>query len=276
MPILGKNFVLLLFLGLLMLPAPVNAALEGMFLYFPARELVASPADLGLPYEDVRFSANDGTRLHGWYLPGDEGQPLVLFYHGNAGNISHRLDNLRLLNELGVSVFIFDYRGYGQSDGKPSEVGTYADARGALTWLKGKGWTPERMIYFGRSLGGGIALQLALDQPPAGLVLESAFSSIKAMGKRHYPLLWHLAGWLLSARYDNLSKIGQLRSPLLLIHGDRDAVVPFTMGQELFHRAPEPKRFFPIPGAGHNDTFDRAGEDYLQVWREFLLRETAP
>jgi len=259
-----------LLLGTLLLPVPVSAALEQMFLYFPDSELVMTPADLGLESQEVFFSAADGTELHGWFLPGETGQPLVVFCHGNAGNISHRVDNLRLLRQLGVSVFIFDYRGYGKSQGKASEEGTYSDLRGALTWLNEKGWTAKRMIYFGRSVGAGVALQLALEQPPAGLVLESPFTSIKAMGRHHYPLLWLLAGWAFEARYDNLTKIGQLKAPLLIFHGDRDQIVPWQMGNELFERASSAKQFYSIPGAGHNDTYDVGGAAYWQQWQKFL------
>lgn len=265
-----------LLLGSLLLPSPVCAALEHMFLYFPDRELVMTPATMRLEFTDVFFTAADGTRLHGWYLPGEAGQPLVLFCHGNAGNISHRVDNLRLLRELGLAVFIFDYRGYGQSGGKASEEGTYSDMRGAIDWLAGEGWLPQQMIYFGRSVGAGVALQLALEQPPAGLVLESPFTSIKAMGRYHYPLLWLLAGWLLDVRYDNLAKIAQLKVPLLIFHGDRDDIVPQMMGKELFEQAPATKTFFSIAGAGHNDTYDRGGTGYWQQWREFLSSLNSP
>ena len=255
--------------GGLILPAPASAALERTFLYFPETTLIMTPATLGLDYEEVLFNAADGTRLHGWYLPGEKGRPLVLFCHGNAGNISHRVDNLKQLRARGYAVFIFDYRGYGQSEGEPNEAGTYSDARGALDWLRHKGWTPERMIYFGRSLGGGIALQLAVETPPAGLVLESAFTSIAEMGRAHYPLLWRVAGWLLSARYANREKIARLKTPLLLFHGEADQVVPFAMGRQLFDTAPQPKTFHPIAHAGHNNTYDLGGAAYWQEWRDF-------
>ncbi len=259
-----------LLLGSLLLPSPVCAALEHLFLYFPDREIIMTPATIGLDFTDVTFNAADGTKLHGWYLPGEIGQPLLVFCHGNAGNISHRVDNLRLLRELGLSVFIFDYRGYGQSDGKASEPGTYSDMRGALNWLKEKGRRTEEMIYFGRSVGAGVALQLAIEEPPAGLILEAPFTSIKAMGQQHYPLLWLLAGWALEARYDNLAKIGQLKTALLIFHGDRDAIVPQQMGKELFEQAAQPKQFYSIPGAGHNDSYLVGGKAYWQRWKEFI------
>lgn len=262
--------VLPIFLGTLLFPAPVCAALEHMFLYFPNTEIVMTPASIGLEFEDISFRADDGTRLHGWYLPGEKDKPLILFCHGNAGNISHRVDNLRLFRELGLSVFIFDYRGYGQSAGKATEAGTYDDIRGALNWLKEKGWAEQQMIYFGRSLGAAIALQLAIEQPPAGLVLESAFTSIEAIGKHHYPLLWMLAGWALDARYDSIAKIDQLKTPVLIFHGEEDEIIPQQMGRDLFTRAPQPKLFYSIPFAGHNNTYDEGGVRYWQQWRDFV------
>ena len=256
--------------GAMLLPTPVCAALEQMFLYFPDQAVVMTPATVRLKYDDVFFSAEDGTRLHGWYLPGEPSKPVLVFCHGNAGNISHRVDNLRLLRRLGLAVFIISYRGYGRSEGTPSEEGTYSDMRGALAWLKDRGWSTDRMIYFGRSVGAGVALQLALEQPPGALVLESPFTSIPAMGRLHYPLLWTLAGWALDARYDNLKKIGRLRSPLLVFHGERDDIVPHRMGKELFDRVPQPKSFYSITGAGHNDTYDVGGAPYWQRWRELV------
>lgn len=258
-----------IFLGTLLLPSPVCAALEHMFLYFPDKEIVITPASIGLEFEAISFQASDGTKLHGWYLPGEKDKPLILFCHGNAGNISHRVDNLRLLHELGFSVFIFDYRGYGQSEGKASEEGTYADARGALRWLQEKGWAEQQMIYFGRSLGAAIALQLALESPPAGLVLESPFTSVEAIGRHHYPLLWRLAGWALDVRYDTLSKIDKIKAPLLIFHGEQDEIIPLQMGRELFERAPQPKQFYSIPFAGHNNTYDEGGAKYWQEWQDF-------
>ncbi len=257
-------------LGATLLPTPACAALEQVFLYFPDRELVTTPAMMRLEYEEVFFSAADSTQLHGWYLPGDPGKPLVVFCHGNAGNISHRVDNLRLLRQLGLSVFIISYRGYGRSEGTPSEEGTYSDMRGALAWLKDRGWTANRMIYFGRSVGAGVALQLALEQPPGALVLESPFTSVPAMGRLHYSLLWTLGGWALDARYDNLEKIGRLQSPLLVFHGDRDDIVPHRMGKDLFDRAPRPKSFYSIAGAGHNNTYGIGGSAYWRRWRELV------
>ena len=261
--------VLLLAVALLA-PATSEGALEQHYIYFPDRQLSATPAAIGLAYDEAHFAATDGLRLHGWYLPGKEGLPLVLFCHGNAGNISHRLESLRLLHDLGLPVFIFDYRGYGQSAGTPSEEGTYADARGALAWLRQRGWDPAQIIYFGESLGAAVALQMAVETPPAGLVLEAPFTSIAAMGKHHYFLLYLLLGWLLDARYDNLSKIADVRSPLLIIHGAADTIVPPAMGQKLYAAATAPKSLRLIPGADHNDLLYVGGKAYREAWRQFL------
>lgn len=265
-------FRLTLSVFLLLSPRTAEAMLEHGFLYFPTRELVATPAAAGLPYEEVFFPAADGVRLHGWLVPGEPGKPLVLFCHGNAGNISHRVENLRLFRErLGVSVFIFDYRGYGRSEGKASEEGTYNDARGAVAWLRGRGWEPERRVYFGRSMGAAVAVRIALEAPCAGLVLETPFPSVPAMGRHHYSLLYLLLGWAVDAKYDVEGKIGRLRTPLLIFQGDRDTVVPERMARELFERAPEPKTFHLIRGAGHNDTLDHGEVEYWQAWRRFLV-----
>ncbi|AMV72912.1 alpha/beta hydrolase [Desulfuromonas carbonis] len=261
---------LLFGLLLLHLPLPGYAMLESQFLYFPSAKLSATPAAAGLDFEEVDFAAADGTRLHGWFLPGDAGMPALLFCHGNGGNIADRIELLRFFHELGLPQLIFDYRGYGRSAGTPSETGTYSDARGALAWLEEKGWPAQRTIYLGRSLGAAIVLQLALEAPPAALVLESGFTSVAAMGRLHYPLLARLFGWVLAAEYDNRARIGQLRAPLLLVHGSADQIVPLAMGEELFALAPEPKRLLVLPDVGHNDLFFAGHPEYRAAWQELL------
>lgn len=245
-------------------------AMERQFIFFPDKTLVASPANMGLVFEDIHFQTEDGVALHGWYVPGAPSAPLVLFFHGNAGNISHRIENLALLNRMGLNVFIFDYRGYGKSKGIPTEAGTYADGRAALKWLKNKGWQPEKMIYFGRSLGAAAAVDLSLYSKPAGLILESPFTSIAAMGRKHHPILFTLLGWALKADYDNLSKIEKIQSPILIIHGDRDAVTPKEMSMELYEKASHPKKHYIVRGAGHNDVYLVGAQNYLRAWDEFL------
>ncbi len=249
-----------------------GANMDNHFLYFPDPELIMTPANIRLPYDNVNFTASDGTQLHGWFVPaGTEGKT-VLFFHGNAGNISHRVDNILRLHRLGLAVFIFDYRGYGQSHGETSEPGLYEDARAARSWLVNRGVAAEDIIYFGRSLGAAVALQLALEKKPAGLILESPFTSVAGMGRKHYPILYRLLGWLIQGRYDNEKKIGAITAPLLVIHGTRDSIVPPSMGKKLYSLAPEPKELYLIDGADHNDGFYLNEKEYWQTWSNFLDR----
>jgi len=244
--------------------------LEKRLIYFPFRTLEATPGDLGLRFEDVRLVADDGVALHGWFLPVEGSRFTVLMAHGNAGNISHRLDRALLIQaKLKADVFLFDYRGYGRSEGSPDEPGTYRDGRAAYRYLAGQhGLDPRRIVLFGESLGAAVALQLALESPCRALVLESPFASIPEMARTVLPF-WPL-GALLRTRYDNVGKIGGLKVPLLVLHGEDDRTVPFAQGRRVFAAAPEPKRFFAIPAAGHNDTYVTGGDAYWQAWREFL------
>jgi fermentation-respiration switch protein FrsA (DUF1100 family) len=243
---------------------------EKRLIYFPFRRLEVTPGDLGLRFEDARLVAEDGTALHGWFLPVEGSRYTVVVCHGNAGNISHRLDRALLMHaKLKTDVFLFDYRGYGQSEGEPDEQGTYRDARAALRYLvTGRGIDRAKVIVFGESLGAAVALQLALQEPVRALVLEAPFTSIADMARSVPPFL--PLGRLLRTRYDNVGKVAGLRMPLLVLHGERDTTVPFVHGRRLFEAAPEPKRFFAIPGAGHNDTYVIGGDAYWQAWKGFL------
>ena len=262
--------LLLYLIAALILIMPLRTALEHHFLYFPTARYEATPASVGLPYEEVHFPATDGVPLTGWLVPGRDGAPAVLFCMGNAGNISHRLQTLQLLHELGVATFIFDYRGYGQSAGKAGETGLYHDAAGAMALLHERGWPADRVIIFGRSLGAAVGMETALRTPPAGLIIESAFTSIAAMGRYHYPLLNLLLGWLIDARYDNLDKIGALQSPVLIIHGRRDTICPPDMAEQLYARADDRKRIHWIDAADHNDGLVVGGAAYREVLRSAI------
>ena len=262
------SFVLIL--GVMIVATSADAWLEHNVLFFPTDDQIGTPADIGIDFEPVTFQASDSTQLHGWFLPANTASPVVLFCMGNYGNMSYRLQNLALIHELGLNVFIFDYRGYGLSSGKATEEGTYLDGRAALAWLKTRGWSPERMVFFGRSLGAAIALQLALESPPAALILETPFTSLREMGKTHYSILYALLGWLLNAEYDNLAKIAKLKSPLLVIRGSQDRICPPQMAKALFDRAPQPKQLYTIDGAGHNNTLSAGGQSYWKTWKTFL------
>jgi hypothetical protein len=265
-----KRRVLILVAVLLAAIVLVPVLFEKRLIYFPFRRLEVTPRDLGLRFEEARLVAEDGTALHGWFLPVEGSRHTVLVCHGNAGNISHRLDRALLMHaKLKTDVFLFDYRGYGLSEGAPDEQGTYRDARAALRYLiTGRGIDRANLIVFGESLGAAVALQLALEEPARALVLEAPFTSIGDMARSAFPFL--PLGRLLRTRYDNLAKVGGLRMPLLILHGDRDNTVPFAQGRRLFEAAPEPKQFFAIPGASHNDTYVVGGDEYWQAWREFL------
>lgn len=261
--------------GILVVLSLIMLLFERKLIYFPQRAHDVSPRDLGLAFEDLHLTSEDGERIHAWYLP-PAGEPrwTVLLAHGNAGNISHRLDRtLFLQSKLGAAVLLFDYRGYGQSGGSPDEEGTYRDARAAHRWLVEEKRVPrERLVIFGESLGSAVALDLALSRPCRALVLESAFASVPAMARAVYPFLplWPLV----RTRYDNEGKAPRLTVPLLILHGERDEVVPFSQGRRVFDAAPGPKHFHAIPGAGHNDTYLVGGDDYWDVVRDFL--ETLP
>ena len=248
--------------------AALRMSLIERFIFFPESEIVATPGSLSLEYEDVWFSASDGITLHGWWVPGSRPET-ILWFHGNAGNISHRVDNLRLLHDhVGVNVFLFDYRQYGRSQGKASEEGLYADARGALAYLRSRGdLSQERIVYFGRSLGSAVAVDLAAASAPRGLILETPFASLRAMARR---LLPGPLSAVVPVGFDNLAKIPNIRCPKLFIHGDSDEIVPYEQGRLLFEAASPPKSFFTIRGAGHNDTYIVAGSRYFAHMRDFL------
>jgi len=230
----------------------------------------ATPASVGLHYQSVAFRATDGTQLYGWPVPGRDDAPVVHLCMGNAGNISHRLETLRLLHDLGVATFIFDYRGYGRSGGRTSETGLYHDAAAAMALLHERGWPADRVIILGRSLGAAVGMETALRIPPAGLIIEAAFTSIHAMGRYHYPLLNFLLGWMIEAKFDNLEKIGDLKSPVLLIHGRNDSICPSAMAEQLYARAVERKRLYWIDAAGHNNGLAVGGAAYRKVLQEAI------
>jgi hypothetical protein len=223
---------------------------------------------VGLRYEDAWFPAADGVRLHGWWVAGDRPET-ILWFHGNAGNISHRLENLkRLHSKVGPSVLLVGYRGYGRSGGHPSESGLYADARGALAYVRSRDDVDrERVVYLGQSLGSAVAVELATRRSPRGLILETPFTSAREMAARILP---GALAQIVPRLFDNLGRIPKVRCPILFIHGDRDEVVPYEQGQRLFEAARGPKAFFTIAGARHNDTFVVGGDAYFDRIREFL------
>ena len=234
----------------------------------PTREIVATPADVGLDFDPLTLATRDDEQLDAWFIPASQARAVVLFCHGNAGNISHRLDSIRLFHELGLSVLIFDYRGYGRSSGKPTEQGTYRDVDAAWDYLvRQRGIPPGKIILFGRSLGAAIAADLASRQGAAAVILESAFTSVPDVAATLYP--WLPVRWLSRYRYDTGKKLADIHSPVLIVHSRDDEIIPFVNGERLFAAANEPKQFLELRG-GHNDGFMVSGRDYTQGLDRFL------
>lgn len=247
---------------------------DQLFVYHPSPWVDRDWVRLsGLPLEDVSFQSADGTSLFGWYVEPSPSRAVLLWCHGNAGNIIHRLENLAELYRLGLSVFLFDYRGYGRSKGSPSEKGLYMDAMAAHAYVKGtRGIAPKRLVIFGRSLGAAVAGELAARRPAAGLILETAFPSIDAMAKAHS--LGLPAHWLLQSRYPLADRLRDIHVPILVVHGDRDDIVPLEMGKQVFEAAHEPKSLYIVPGANHNDLYQVGGKPYFQRLKRFVEEVT--
>jgi uncharacterized protein len=242
----------------------VIRSLLNSLLYFPSRAIIETPDRAGLVYRDLGLETDDGEQLHGWWIDART-DPVghLLLCHGNAGNVGDRVLHAALLTATGFDVMLFDYRGYGASSGRPSEEGTYRDAGAALTCLlEQPGVDPSRVFYLGESLGGAVALDLALKRPPAGLVLLSAFTGVRELGRLHYPFV---PPTLVPDAYPTLRRIHELQAPLLVIHGDRDDIVPVSEGRALFEAAPGPKRMHVFPGLGHNDLVPLAGAEFARV-----------
>ncbi len=245
----------------------VLALMEARFIYFPSRRLVAGPEQYGLRSDELWLTADDGVRLHGWWLHG-QGQRVLIWFHGNAGNISHRLENARrFIDWFGVDVLLVDYRGYGRSEGSPGEAGLYADARAMYDAAAGRGFRPEQIVLLGRSLGTAVAADLAIKRPCAGAVLETPFLSVPALARVHYPFV---PAFLIRTRFDTASKIGRLAVPKLIVQAERDEIMPPEHARRLFELAPEPKWFYVLRGAHHNDIYQTVDPGYVAAWRSFL------
>ena len=262
---LGRSFLILFMMGLI-----EGCGMEGSFIFFPEKLIEMTPEEEGLSFEDLYIPTADGVRINAWYVPYPEAKVALLWFHGNAGNLSHRVDQLRNLHHVvRVNILMIDYREYGRSEGQVSEAGTYQDALAAYDYLvKRHGPEPSRIVAYGQSLGAAVAVELAIQRELYGLILEAPFTSIQDMAKVHYP--WFPLGSLLSIRYDSLSKINKVGVPLLVLHGNRDEIVPYEQGKKLYDAANAPKQFYTIRGAGHNDTYLIGGEGFFRVMRDFI------
>jgi len=243
---------------------------QSRLVFHPVKEIEYSPQELGIEFEEVFFDAAPGVRLNGWYVPGSGSSLTVLFCHGNAGNIGHRLDSISFFHELGLSCFIFDYRGYGESTGKPTEQGTYLDAAAAYKWLTDERKTdPANVIIFGRSLGASVAAHLASRARACGLVLESGFTSYVDMGRRLYPYM--PVRTFARFKYSTMQYIKNVKVPVMIVHSREDEIVPFEFGLQLYEAANQPKKFVEISGS-HNDGSVVSKQLYRDSWKQWLRR----
>lgn len=233
----------------------------------PGRQLEATPSAIGLDYEDVLLDTSDGVRIHGWFVPGESTRTL-LYFHGNAGNISHRLHSIRQFHDLGLSVFIVDYRGYGQSEGSPGEDGLYRDAAAAWQYLtEVRGIPRANIVVFGRSLGGSVASWLAAEQSPGALILDSSFTSVPDVGQEAYP--WLPVKLLSRFRHATVEHVTKANCPVLIVHSQDDEIIPFHHGEAIFSAANEPKVFLALRG-GHNDASITSEAVFVDGLRDFL------
>lgn len=234
----------------------------------PGRELDATPRRIGLDYVDVKIETVDGIWLHGWYVFAKHPRGVVLFLHGNAGNISHRLDSVAIFNALELDTFIIDYRGYGRSEGKPSEHGTYRDAEAAWQYLvDDRGEAPARIFIFGRSIGGAVAAWLASKHEHAGVIIESSFTSAVQMASQLYPFM--PVRWLVRLQYPVVDYLANAKSPVLVVHSRDDEIIPFAMGEALYDVAPTPKAFLELAG-DHNSGFLMDRDRYREGLARFV------
>ena len=241
---------------------------QSRYVYYPERVLPADPDRIGLPFKNISFETKDGLRLSGWFIPKEDSRGVLLFCHGNAGNIGHQLDSIQLFHKLGLEIFIFDYRGYGQSEGKPTEKGTYEDAEAAWRYLVEEHQVdPDKIVVFGSSLGGAVASWLASRRTPGALILESTFTSLPDIAATLYPYL--PVRLMLRFKYDTVEYLTQVNCPTLIIHSRNDEIMPFIHGQRLFEIAPEPKRFLELTGT-HNEGFITSGVQYEEGLNTFI------
>jgi uncharacterized protein len=247
-----------------------DCSCKNRFLYYPYKQIVATPADEALAYEDVYFDTADGVHLNGWWVPTGKKRGTVLFCHGNGGNISFLLQTIHIYNSMKLDVFVFDYRGYGRSGGIPSEEGTYRDVEAAWAYLTGvKKIDPAQIIVIGRSLGGSIAAWLCANRTPRALVLESTFTKAADVANFHYRFA---PGMLIFGdTYNTEAYCSRVRSPLLVVHSPDDEIIPYELGKKLFSSAPEPKYFLLIRGP-HNTGFLQSVRQYISGIDNFLLK----
>lgn len=256
-------------LGLVLVGALLRI-FENRFIYFPPRfpDGFAPPENYGLRAEEVWITTQDGVRLNAWFVPAESAK-VILVFHGNAENIGHGLGRLKVLSRLGVNLLALDYRGYGKSEGSPDESGVYRDADAAYRYaVEARRFRPQDVVVYGQSLGGAVAIDLAARHESGGLIVESSFTSAREMARRTFRIPFF--EYLPKSRFDSVTKITRVRTPVLIVHGNRDTVIPFAMGEALYRAAPEPKTFLPVEGAGHDDVFIAGGAPYVEALKKLV------
>ena len=242
--------------------------LEKQLIYFPEKDFFSTPDQFGMEYQDVWITTHDNIKLHAWWIGSPTIKDTVLFFHGNAGNISHRLDRIHALGQIPIRFLLVDYRGYGQSEGSPNENGLYQDAISSYDYLIQNLISPNNIIVFGESLGGAVAVKLATEKKVARLLIESTFSSMKDVAALHYPFL---PNSMLPNLYPTKEIIDEINTPLLIVHGSEDDLIPINHAKKLFETAKDPKKFYEVTGAGHNDVYSIGDANYQKKIRAFLL-----
>lgn len=261
------SFIIYAVVGLLMLNVLMYFQ-QPLMIFFPMSELYQTPANWGFEYEEVTFKTEDDVQLHGWFIPNHESEQVLLFFHGNAGNISHRRESIEIFHRLGLNVFIIDYRGYGQSKGKPNEKGLYLDASAAWRYLtEEKAFDADDILIFGRSLGGAVAAKLAAEVQARGLILESTMSSAKAFARDVFTILSRLV--VIRYDFNTAQYIQRVDYPVLVLHSPDDEIMPFRLGEKVYESANQPKHFVRMRG-DHNSGFYLSQPEYEQELANWL------
>ncbi len=263
----GLRLILILILGLGTIVVYLRS-IEKKIIFYPTKEIEFLPKELGLAFEDIIFKTKDNIELNAWFLPNKFAHYTIIFCHGNAGNISHRLEKIKFFNELGCNCFIFDYRGYGRSKGSPSEKGLYLDTQGAYDYLLSRGIKPEQIVGYGESIGGAAIVDLASKNKMAAIIVDSGFSNAQDMARIIYPFI---PSRIFSSRFNSLNKIQSIKIPKLIIHSLNDEIVPYKLGRKLFDNAASPKEPLQIRG-GHNRCFFESEAALKEKIADFLKR----
>lgn len=242
--------------------------MENKGIFYPIKQIELYPDSIGLPFKDIIFETKDGNKINGWFIPNEKAKYTVYFLHGNAGNIGHRLEKIKMLLDIGLNVFIIDYRGYGKSEGMPKEKGLYLDAVAGYNYLvKNLGINPDHIILFGESLGTAISVYLASNVKVKALILEGSFSCGRDFGKRLYPFI---PSFLFSNTYDSIGRIKRIECPVLFIHSRFDDIIPIDMARKLYDNASEPKYFSELPDGNHNSAFMDSSKIFIESIAEFV------